>query len=113
MKPAPYRIFRRAAGAAVLLIQVRDPETGKHVLPADLEAYRARVKINTPWHGLERLAAGSRLMLTPAAARFLLAAGSIESMEEPPLIISRESRAEPGRADLGGDQVKPKAEPIA
>ena len=113
MKPAPYRIFRRASGAAVLLLQVRDPETGATVSPADLEGYRARVGIRTPWECLGKLPTNSRLLLTPTAARFLLAAGSIESLEEPPLIFSRESRSEPGRAAIGGDQVKPKAEPVA
>jgi hypothetical protein len=90
------------AGTSVLVLQTRCPETGEAVTQHELEAYRTRVKIDTPWHGLEKLPIGSRMLLTPRSARHMLAAGSITTMEEPGLIISRESRAEGGNPELGG-----------
>jgi hypothetical protein len=95
-KPPPYRFLRNAPAGPSLVLQVRDPETGERVDPCDLEGYRARVKISTPWHGLEKLPVGSRLLLTPTAARYMLAAGTIESLEEPPLILSRDTVRKPG-----------------
>ena len=102
-KPPVYRIFRsEAPGRGIIILQVRCPESGKLVQPDELEAYRATATIRSPWHGLEKLPAGSRLLLTPATARFLLAAGSVAAMQEPPLILTRESRAPGGNRDLGG-----------
>ena len=110
-KPSPYRIFRAAPGHAALVLQVRDPETAEAVSPGDLEAYKVRVSIRTPWRGLETLRSGSKMLLTPSAARFMLAAGTIEALEEPRLIFSRESRSEGGNPTLGGDQERPARPP--
>lgn len=112
-KPPPYRVFRPAPGHGVVVLQVRDPETGEAVHPADLQAYRTRCSISTPWHGLGKIPIGSRLLLTRKTARHMVAAGSLTTLEEPPLILSRESRAEGGNPTLGGDQAKPQAEPAA
>lgn len=95
MKLPPYRIFRQKAGAGVSVLQVRDPETDEAIHLPDLECYRARVTIQTPWHEIA-IRPGSRLLLTPHAARFLLAAGNIIAMEEPNLIISRDGVGRPG-----------------
>ena len=112
-KTAPYRVFREKAGSAALVIQVREPETGEAVHPCDLEAYRARVKIAVPWNEVA-IPPASKLLLTPKAARFLLAAGSITTMEEPGLIILRGKRAKAGRPTPAGDQADArKAEPAA
>ena len=103
----PYRVFRMNPGTPVLVLQVRDPETGEPTSPHELVAYRCRCKIHTPWHGLERLTAGSRLLLTPKTARFLIAAGSITLLEEPALILSRETSATAGRPDRTGIEARP------
>jgi hypothetical protein len=100
-RPAPYRVFRSARGSAVTILQVRDPETGQAVEPGDLVAYAVVKVMDSPWCEVI-IKLRSRLLLTPKTARFLLAAGTIEAIEEPPLIpwrrntISRTGTEEPG-----------------
>lgn len=100
-RPAPYRVFRGKPGSACLVLQVRDPETGEAVQPGDLECYITRKSMTSPWCDIS-FPLGSRLLLIPKTARFLLAAGTIEALEEPPLIpwratkLSREIVAKPG-----------------
>jgi hypothetical protein len=79
----------------VLVFQVRDPETGEAVHPGDIEAYRARHKLDSAWHRVS-IPAGSKLLLSPKTARHLLAAGTITTLEEPGLIISRTGTERPG-----------------
>lgn len=94
-KLPPYRIFRQKPGAVVTVLQIRDPETGEAVNSFDLECYVAKKIIKTPWHEI-LIRPSSRLLLTPNTARFLLAAGTVATMEEPGLILSREIEEGPG-----------------
>jgi hypothetical protein len=89
-KPPPYRIFRQKAGTPALVLQVRDPETGKAVRPCDLEGYTAVSEVLVPWRGV-KIPAGSHLMLAPTSARFMLAAGTVATIQEPKLEISRKA----------------------
>jgi hypothetical protein len=96
MKKLPtYRVFRHRAGGIPTVVQVRCPETGEAVSPCDLEGFRAKCKLDSPWYGVG-IRAGSSLLLTPKTARFLLAAGTIAALEEPALIISRTGTEQPG-----------------
>jgi hypothetical protein len=99
-KSRPYRIFRATPTTAALVLQIADPESGEPVQLHELEAYIAGKKLDSPWFQVG-LPTGSRLLLTPSAARFLLAAGSIKTLEEPILVPLRDARgqAKPG---IGG-----------
>lgn len=78
-KPSPYRIFKKRPRGSVLVIQTRHITTGQAVDPGGLEAYQAVKAITSHWGCIRER---SRLLLTPAAARFMLAAGSIEAMPQ-------------------------------
>ena len=76
----PYRIFRHARPrATALVVQVRHVGSNTPVHQCELEAYRAITTISTPWGSIRER---SRLLLAPQAARYLLAAGTIESLPE-------------------------------
>lgn len=100
-RPPSYRVFRSSRNSPLIVLQVRDPETGEAVEPGELESYSLVKVMDSPWCDVV-IRLRSRLLLTPKAARFLLAAGKIEALEEPPLIpwreikISRTGTEEPG-----------------
>ncbi len=110
-KLPPYRLFRAHAGIAGLILQVRDPETGEAVNPADLECYRARRKLDSAWHGVT-IPAGTKLLLTPRTARHLINAGTITRLEEPALIISRKGAERPGGPTVPALKTARKARPM-
>jgi hypothetical protein len=64
------------------------PESGRPVEPHELVAFVTNRKLDSAWHGVT-IAKGSRLLLTPSAARFMSSAGSISVMEEPDLVLHR------------------------
>lgn len=90
-KPCPYRFFGNRGNYQKTVLQVRHHETREAVAACDLEAYRAKVRIKTPWDF--DILPGSKLMLMPEAARFMLDAGSLEPLDEPVLIPWRDREA--------------------
>jgi hypothetical protein len=90
----PYRIFRATPHTSALVLQICDPESGDPIHLHELEAYVAGKKLDSPWFQVA-FPAGSRLLLTPTAARFMLAAGTIRKLEEPALIPHRQGKAKP------------------
>ncbi len=90
MKPPVYRIFGKP-GCVQVLLQVRHHETGKLIDPTELEPFRAKVAIKTPW--CFDIRAGSKMLLIPEAARFMIRDGTVERIEEPPLIPWQEAEA--------------------
>ena len=78
-RPLPYRLSRQTERGAAVVIQTREIVTGKLIQADRLEAYAVKKAISSPW-GMIR--AGSRLLLVPDAARFLLASGGVETMPE-------------------------------
>jgi len=83
VKPPVYRIFGEPKGV-MLVLQIRHAETRELIDPTELQAFRATVAIRTPW--LFDLRAGSKLLITGEAARVMVQAGTLEPIEEPPLI---------------------------
>jgi len=78
-KPPTYRVFREAGSRVFVVFQLRDPESGELVDPADLQAYRATKRIRSPYGDFR---AGSRLVITPHAARHMLEGGTLAPMRE-------------------------------
>lgn len=89
-KPPIYRVFGKA-GTCNVVIQVRHHETRELIDPCELSGFWALVKIKTPWSFDIR--AGSKLFLTADTSKFMMAAGSLAPIDEPPLIPWRDREA--------------------
>lgn len=74
----PYRLFGAERGKT-LVLQVREIGGPAAVDLGDLEAFEAVKSVSSPWGAIP---AKSRLLLTPEAARFMLADGTITRMPE-------------------------------
>lgn len=90
-KPCPYRFFGNPGNYQKTVLQVRHHESREIIDPSGLEGFRAKVRIKTPWDF--DILPGSKLLLMPEAARFMLSAGSIEQLAEPVLIPWRDREA--------------------
>lgn len=78
-KVSPYQIFKITARKAFLVLQVR--HIGSDGAPAleHLEAYFANRSIHSPWVKIPK---GSVLLLTPEAARYMVAENTIQAMAQ-------------------------------
>lgn len=85
-----YRVFGPPRGAS-LVLQVRHHETRKAIDPSQLVAFRATTKIKTPW--TFDIPRGSRLLILPEAAHYMVKHGTVASLDEAPLIPWRDREA--------------------
>lgn len=91
-EPTIYKVFAATPKSVATVVQVRDPETNEPVDAGELSLYRVRSAIKAPGHNFP---VRSRLLLTPKAARFMIAAGTVEEVEPTSLPAPREPASGP------------------